>query len=133
MDVGLIQDLPMLNFSSPIKIRSNNTNIDDDGGCTTPTSSHHKIPPLTATTPPPPPQKRRPPPTPSSLVRSCKRKLMTSSKFEIIVNKDEIDRFFSSVYNQTVTSSPQPQLPLRRLSQWPRGGEVSVLVPGNDQ
>ncbi|KAL9278422.1 Cyclin-dependent protein kinase inhibitor SIM [Arabidopsis thaliana] len=31
---------------------------------------------------------------------------MTSlSKYEIIVNKDEIERFFSSVYNQTMASS----------------------------
>ncbi|KAL1201455.1 Cyclin-dependent protein kinase inhibitor SIM [Cardamine amara subsp. amara] len=109
MDLDLIQDLPILNFPPAIKIRSN-TNRDDDGGgggCTTPTSSDHKIPPCTATTPPPPPQKPRPPTTPSSLgIRSCKRKLMTSlSKYEIIVNKDEIDRFFSSVYNQTMTSS----------------------------
>lgn len=107
MDLDLIKDLPMLNFPSPIKIRSINTNRDDHGGgCTTPTSSDHKIPPSTATTPPPPPQKRRPSPTPSSLaIRSCKRKLMTSSKLEIIVNKDEIDRYFSSVYNQTMTPS----------------------------
>ncbi|XP_010452344.1 PREDICTED: cyclin-dependent protein kinase inhibitor SIM-like [Camelina sativa] len=108
MDLGLIQDLPILKFPPAIKIRSN-TNIDDDdcGGCTTPTSSDHKIPPTIATTPPPPPHKPRPPSTPSSLrVRSCKRKLMTSlPKYEIIVNKDEIERFFTSVYNQTMTSS----------------------------
>ncbi|CAA7033927.1 unnamed protein product [Microthlaspi erraticum] len=108
MDLELLQDLPMLNFPSPIKIRSIHTNRDDHGGggCTTPTSSDHKIPPSTATTPPPPPQKRRPSPTPSSLaIRSCKRKLMTSSKVEIIVSKDEIDHYFSSVYNQALTPS----------------------------
>ncbi|EOA19543.1 hypothetical protein CARUB_v10002515mg [Capsella rubella] len=112
MDLDLIQDLPILKFPPAIKIvRSNNRDDDDDcgggGGCTTPTSSDHKIPPTTATTPPPPPQKPRPPSTPSSLgVRSCKRKLMTSlSKYEIIVNKDEIERFFSSVYNQTTMTS----------------------------
>ncbi|XP_018474666.1 cyclin-dependent protein kinase inhibitor SIM [Raphanus sativus] len=110
MDLDLIQDLPMLKFPSSIKIPSNNTNIDDDGcgGCTTPTSTDHKIPPSTATTPPPPPQKRRPPPSPSSLIRSCKRKLLTPSKVEIIVNKEEIERFFSSVYNHSATSSPTP-------------------------
>lgn len=109
MNLDLIQDLPMLKFPSPIKIPSNNTNRDDDGssgGCTTPTSSDHKIPPSTATTPPPPPQKRRPPPSPSCFIRSCKRKLLTPSKVEIIVNKDEIERFFSSVYNHSTTSSP---------------------------
>ena len=106
MDLDLLQDLPMLNFPSPIKIRSNNRDADGGGGsCTTPTSSDHKIPPSSATTPPPPPQKRRALP-PSLVYRSCKRKLLTSSKFEIIANKDEIDRFFSSVYNQTMTSSP---------------------------
>ncbi|KAJ0234827.1 Cyclin-dependent protein kinase inhibitor SIM [Hirschfeldia incana] len=110
MDLGLLQDLPIMNFPSPIKIRSNNRDEDGGGGCTTPTSSDHKIPPSTATTPPPPPQKRRAPR--SSLVyRSCKRKLLTSSKFEIIVNKDEIDRFFSSVYNQTMTLSPTTTTP----------------------
>lgn len=107
MDLDLIQDLPFLNFPPAIKIRSNTNRDDDGGGCTTPTSSDHKIPPTTATTPPPPPQKPRPPSTPSSLgIRSCKRKLMTSlSKYEIIVDKDEIERFFSSVYNQRITSS----------------------------
>ncbi|CAH8270022.1 unnamed protein product [Arabidopsis lyrata] len=108
MDLDLIQDLPILNFPPAIKIRTNTNRDDDGGGCTTPTSSDHKIPPTTATTPPPPPQKPRPPSTPSSLgIRSCKRKLMTSlsKSYEIIVNKDEIERFFSSVYNQTTTSS----------------------------
>ncbi|CAN8237291.1 unnamed protein product [Cochlearia groenlandica] len=109
MDLDIIQDLSFLNFPPSIKIRSNNKDDVENVGCTTPTSSDNKIPPCAATTPPPPPQKRRrPPPTPSShlVVRSCKRKLMTSlSKFEIIVNKEEIDRFFSSVYNQTMTSS----------------------------
>uniref|UniRef100_M4CNM0 Uncharacterized protein n=1 Tax=Brassica campestris TaxID=3711 RepID=M4CNM0_BRACM len=155
MNLDLIQDLPMLKFPSPIKIPSNNTNRDDDGssgGCTTPTSSDHKIPPSTATTPPPPPQKRRPPPSPSCFIRSCKRKLLTPSKVEIIVNKDEIERFFSSVYNHqgrpclgfivlcprtplTITQRRHPpqQPPPKRLSRWLGDGEVSVLVHEDDQ
>ncbi|VVA97122.1 unnamed protein product [Arabis nemorensis] len=113
MDLELLQDLSK--FDLPIKIRtkssSRNNNldgdVDDDGlSCNTPTSKEHKIPSV-ADSPPPPPRKPRPPPsTPSAtaalMIRSCKRKLLVST-CEIIMNREEIDRFFSSVYNESST------------------------------
>jgi hypothetical protein len=38
------------------------------------------------------------------MIRSCKRKLLVST-CEIIMNREEIDRFFSSVYNETSTTA----------------------------
>lgn len=115
MDLELLQDLSK--FDLPIKIRSKssrNNNVDDgdveDGlSCSTPTSQEHKIPSVVDDSPPPPPRKPRPPPsTPSAtaalMIRSCKRKLLVST-CEIIMNREEIDRFFSSVYNETLTTA----------------------------
>ncbi|KFK38442.1 hypothetical protein AALP_AA3G114000 [Arabis alpina] len=114
MDLELLQDLSK--FDLPIKIRtktSRNNNLDgdteEDGlSCNTPTSKEHKIPSV-ADSPPPPPRKPRPPPlTPSAtavrMIRSCKRKLIVST-CEIIMNREEIDRFFSSVYNESSTTA----------------------------
>ncbi|CAA7059952.1 unnamed protein product [Microthlaspi erraticum] len=116
MDLELLQDLSKLNFPAAIKIRSkstsknkNNNGDDNDGlSCSTPTSQEHKIPSI-ADSPPPPPRKPRPPPSKPSataalMIRSCKRKLLVPT-CEIIMNREEIDRFFSSVYNDASTTA----------------------------
>uniref|UniRef100_A0A1J3J5U4 Cyclin-dependent protein kinase inhibitor SMR1 n=1 Tax=Noccaea caerulescens TaxID=107243 RepID=A0A1J3J5U4_NOCCA len=117
MDLESLQDLSKLNFPATIKIRSkstsrnnNNNNGDDNDGlsCSTPTSQEHKIPSV-VDSPPPPPRKPRPPPSKPSataalMIRSCKRKLLVST-CEIIMNREEIDRFFSSVYNDASTTA----------------------------
>lgn len=115
MDLELLQDLSKFNFPSSIKIRSkpsktkNDEGDDDDGlSCSTPTSQEHKIPAV-VDSPPPPPRKPRPPPsapsaTAARMIRSCKRKLLVST-CEIIMNREEIDRFFSSVYNDMSTTA----------------------------
>ncbi|KAF8106612.1 hypothetical protein N665_0137s0063 [Sinapis alba] len=116
MDLELLQDLSKFNFPSTIKIPSktsrNNNNEGDDNedgfSCSTPTSQEHKIPPV-LDSPPPPPRKPRPPPskpsaTASLMIRSCKRKLLVST-CEVIMNREEIDRFFTSVYSDTSTTA----------------------------
>lgn len=116
MDLELLQDLSKFNFPTPIKIRSKTSKTkkdegddDEDGlSCSTPTSQEHKIPAV-VDSPPPPPRKPRPPPSAPSataalMIRSCKRKLLVST-CEIIMNREEIDRFFSSVYNETSTTA----------------------------
>jgi len=116
MDLELLQDLSKFNFPTPIKIRSKTSKTKKDEGdddeddlrCSTPTSQEHKIPAV-VDSPPPPPRKPRPPPSAPSataalMIRSCKRKLLVST-CEIIMNREEIDRFFSSVYNETSTTA----------------------------
>ncbi|CAN7050805.1 unnamed protein product [Brassica oleracea var. botrytis] len=115
-DLELLQDLSQFNFPATIKIPSKTSkdNKDGDGdndevfSCSTPTSQEHKIPSV-HDSPPPPPRKPRalpskPSPTAALMIRSCKRKLLVSTP-EIIMNKEEIDRFFSSVYSDTSTTA----------------------------
>ncbi|KAF8077533.1 hypothetical protein N665_1030s0016 [Sinapis alba] len=116
-DLELLQDLSKFNFPATIKIPSktskDNKDGDDDNddegfSCSTPTSQEHKIPSV-HDSPPPPPRKPRslpskPSPTAALVIRSCKRKLLVSSP-EIIMNREEIDRFFSSVYGDTSTTA----------------------------
>ncbi|CAH8283467.1 unnamed protein product [Eruca vesicaria subsp. sativa] len=115
MDLELLQDLSKFNIPATIKIGSkttrnkNNGDEDEDGfSCSTPTSQEHKIPSV-LDSPPPPPRKPRPPPskpsaTAAMMIRSCKRKLLVST-CEIIMNREEIDRFFASVYSDTSTTA----------------------------
>ncbi|KAF3601073.1 hypothetical protein F2Q69_00038837 [Brassica cretica] len=114
MDLDLLQDLSKFNFPATIKIQSKTTrNInegdEEDGfSCSTPTSQEHKILPV-LDSPPPPPRKPRPQPSKPSataalMIRSCKRKLLVST-CEVIMNREEIDRFFTSVYNDTSTTA----------------------------
>ncbi|KAL0743998.1 hypothetical protein Bca4012_085511 [Brassica carinata] len=121
-DLELLQDLPKFNFPATIKIPSktskDNKDSDNDEGfsCSTPTSQEHKIPSV-HDSPPPPPRKPRalpskPSPTAALMIRSCKRKLLVSTP-EIIMNREEIDRFFSSVYSDT---SPTAKRRRRYLS-----------------
>ncbi|EOA32171.1 hypothetical protein CARUB_v10015427mg [Capsella rubella] len=118
MDLELLQDLSKFSFPASIKIRSKPSKAKNEeaGGddnedvlsCSTPTSQEHKIPAV-VDSPPPPPRKPRPPPsapsaTAARMIRSCKRKLLVST-CEIIMNREEIDRFFSSVYNEASTTA----------------------------
>ncbi|WZY74002.1 hypothetical protein YC2023_006242 [Brassica napus] len=114
MDLDLIQDLSKFNFPATIKIQSKTTRNINEGGeedgfsCSTPTSQEHKIPPV-LDSPPPPPRKPRPQPSKPSataalMIRSCKRKLLVST-CEVIMNREEIDRFFTSVYSDTSTTA----------------------------
>ncbi|XP_024015389.1 cyclin-dependent protein kinase inhibitor SMR1 [Eutrema salsugineum] len=114
MDLELLQDLSKFSLPATIKIRSKNSRNSNDGddedglSCSTPTSQEHKIPSV-VDSPPPPPRKPRPPPSKPSataalMIRSCKRKLLVST-CEIIMNRDEIDRFFSSVYSDMSTTA----------------------------
>ncbi|XP_010485439.1 PREDICTED: cyclin-dependent protein kinase inhibitor SMR1 [Camelina sativa] len=115
MDLELLQDLSKFNFPAPIKIRSKTSKAKNEEGddedvlsCSTPTSQEHKIPSV-VDSPPPAPRKPRPPPsapsaTASRMIRSCKRKLLVST-CEIVMNREDIDRFFSSVYNETSTTA----------------------------
>ncbi|KAJ0263738.1 Cyclin-dependent protein kinase inhibitor SMR1 [Hirschfeldia incana] len=115
-DLELLQDLSKFNFPASIKIPSKTSKDNKDGhddndegfSCSTPTSQEHKIPSV-HDSPPPPPRKPRalpskPSPTAALMIRSCKRKLLVSTP-DIIMNKEEIDRFFSSVYSDTSTTA----------------------------
>ncbi|KAG2315470.1 hypothetical protein Bca52824_018592 [Brassica carinata] len=115
MNLELLEDMSKFNIPATIKTRSktstnkNNGDEDDDGiSCSTPTSQEHKIPSI-LDSPPPPPRKPRPLPskpsaTAAMMIRSCKRKLLVSN-CEMIMNREEIDRFFTSVYSDTSTTA----------------------------
>ncbi|XP_010464729.1 PREDICTED: cyclin-dependent protein kinase inhibitor SMR1-like [Camelina sativa] len=116
MDLELLQDLSKFNFPAPIKIRSKTSKAKNEEGndeedvlsCSTPTSQEHKIPSVIDSPPPAPRKPRAPPSAPSAtasrMIRSCKRKLIVST-CEIVMNREEIDRFFYSVYNETSTTA----------------------------
>ncbi|KAJ4885849.1 Cyclin-dependent protein kinase inhibitor SMR1 [Raphanus sativus] len=115
MDLEPLQDLSKFNFPATIKIptktsRNNNEDDDDEEGfsCSTPTSQEHKIPPVLDSPPPPPRKPRSQPSKPAAtaalMIRSCKRKLLEST-CEVIMNREEIDRFFTSVYSDTSTTA----------------------------
>ncbi|CAN8259839.1 unnamed protein product [Cochlearia groenlandica] len=121
MDLELLQDLSKFDFPSRIKIRSKSSRNkgDDDKedilSCSTPTSQEHKIPTVTDS-PPPPPRKPRSKPSSDTAAatmmtaRSCKRKLLVST-CEVIMNREEIDRFFSSVYSEALTTKRRRSYP----------------------
>ncbi|KAJ4867400.1 Cyclin-dependent protein kinase inhibitor SMR1 [Raphanus sativus] len=115
MDLELLHDLSKFNIPSTIKIRSKTSRNNNDGddehdgfSCSTPTSQEHKIPSVLDSPPPPPRKPRTLPSKPSAtaamMTRSCKRKLLVST-CEIIMNPEEIDRFFTSVYSDTSTTA----------------------------
>ncbi|KAF3434114.1 hypothetical protein FNV43_RR25217 [Rhamnella rubrinervis] len=106
-DLELCKELPKIRLSS-IRIRTPpaSESVDDTDGtviqrrslddddeqaeCRTPTSKEHKIPVLVSC--PPAPRKPR-------RVASCKRKL-TELEFFDIVNRDEVDAFFRSSFDE---------------------------------
>lgn len=105
-DLELCKELPKIRLSS-IRIRTpqasepvadtdgseiQRRNFDDDekAECRTPTSKEHKIPVLVSC--PPAPRKPR-------RVAQCKRKFQELEFFEI-VNRDEVDAFFRSSFDE---------------------------------
>ncbi|KAG8503306.1 hypothetical protein CXB51_001284 [Gossypium anomalum] len=104
-DHGLLQDLsqtklPKLKIQSSYQTGNENTNPDDSSSsskecCVTPTSKEHKIPAVLSC--PGAPKK------PRKTYVSCKRKLLSKFQFFDIINREEVDAFFNTGFDHSIS------------------------------
>ncbi|PPR93490.1 hypothetical protein GOBAR_AA27182 [Gossypium barbadense] len=107
---GLLQDLsqtklPKLKIQSSNQTGNENTNPDDSSSsskecCVTPTSKEHKIPAVLSC--PGAPKK------PRKTYVSCKRKLLSKFQFFDIINREEVDAFFNTGFDHSISKRRCP-------------------------